>query len=202
MQQPPPHQHPPPVAPQTAYPYHSFEPKLNTRSMGQSAIGSERGISKPPSSSPWDLTSLYDSLGTPDYSGYLGGSGSTSGGGMGPTSVSANMQQNFDTTFNGGLPPQSHGQGDYLGGGGTPGIGLSPNITPSKSDYGDYLGNQMGTSGSMMHPGVPNASGKKMQGFLDPPPMGPGSMGLAGRGDPASVRRNMNQSWGKKWGDD
>ena len=159
--------------------------------MGQSAIGSERGISKPPSSSPWDLTSLYDSLGTPDYSGYLGGSGSTSGGGMGPTSVSANMQQNFDTTFNGGLPPQSHGQGDYLGGGGTPGIGLSPNITPSKSDYGDYLGNQMGTSGSMMHPGVPNASGKKMQGFLDPPPMGPGSMGLAGRGDPASVRRNM-----------
>ena len=27
MQQPPPHQHPPPVAPQTAYPYHSFEPK-------------------------------------------------------------------------------------------------------------------------------------------------------------------------------
>ena len=163
--------------------------------MGQSAIGSERGISsgisKPPSSSPWDLTSLYDSLGTPDYSGYLGGSGSTSGG-MGVTSGSGgNMQQNFDSTFNGGLPTQGHQQQDYLGGGGTPGIGLSPNITPSKSDYGDYLGNQMGTSGSMMHPGVANASGKKMQGFLDPPPMGPGSMGLAGRGDPASVRRNM-----------
>jgi len=87
---------------------------------------------------------------------------------MGPT---------FDSTYN-GLPPS---QQDYL----SPVIGMSPNVTPNKSDYGDY---------SMMPPGVGvgNSAGKnKMQGYLDPPPMGPGPVGMAGRGDPASVRRNM-----------
>jgi hypothetical protein len=45
----------------------------------------------------------------------------------------------------------------------------------------------------------PHQLAKKQMGYLDQQqPM----TGLAGRGDPASVRRNMNQSWGKKWGDE
>jgi len=76
-----------------------------------------------------------------------------------------------------------------------PVMGMTPNVTPSKSDYGDYSV----ASGLPMMSAPPGSSsaGKKM-GYLDQQAM----TGLAGRGDPASVRRNMNQSWGKKWGDE
>jgi len=71
---------------------------------------------------------------------------------------------------------------------------------PAKSDYGDYSNvapglPMMSTAPPM--PGGSSSAGKKM-GYLDQQPM----TGLAGRGDPASVRRNMNQSWGKKWGEE
>ena len=138
-------------------------------------IGSER-VSKP-SNSPWDITTLYDSLGSSDnLGGYLTGSGTLG--------TSGTMPQTFDPPFN-GLPTQP--QQDYL----SP-LTMSPNVTPSKNDYGDYLtGTGNTASGAMMPPGSGNTPGKKMQGFLDPPPMGPGPLGMAGRGDPASVRRNM-----------
>lgn len=178
---PPPQQQPPqitqPPPPQQQAPYHYYnEPKLSR------PIGSER-LSKP-SNSPWDLSGLYDSLGTADLTGYLSGTGGNGSGGGVTSGGSSGMPPTFDSTYN-GLPPQQ----DYL----SPVIGMSPNVTPNKSDYGDY---------SMMPPGGGNSAGKKMQGYLDPPPMGPGPVGMAGRGDPASVRRNMNQSWGKKWGDE
>merc|ERR1719283_5076 len=69
-----------------------------------------------------------------------------------------------------------------LGPGQTPaqqGFGLSPSMTPSKVDYSDW---GTGSTGSGSAP----ASAQK-----------PG----ANAGDPAQVRRNMNQMWPKEWGD-
>merc|ERR1712086_1078652 len=80
-----------------------------------------------------------------------------------------------------------------------PSYGDDPPSYPSKSDYGDYSVASGLPMMSTAPPGVTSSAGKKQMGYLDQQqPM----TGLAGRGDPASVRRNMNQSWGKKWGDE
>ena len=142
---------------------------------------------KPPSNSPWDLSTLYDTIGSSnnDFGGFLGSS--------------QTLQQTLDA-FNGFSsqtsqppppPPQQQQQpppvggppnADYMSNLTSPVMGMTPNVTPSKSDYGDYLPNMMSAGNN------PGSSGKKM-GYLDQQPMG-----LAGRGDPASVRRNI-VSW-------
>merc|ERR1719219_600294 len=71
--------------------------------------------------------------------------------------------------------------GDYGSGGGSPAVGMSPNVTPNKDatgvGYGDYLAMQQQSGGKKVHPG-----------------------GMGGYGDPASIRKNMNQTmWPKKW---
>lgn len=76
----------------------------------------------------------------------------------------------------GALDPGSIG-GQTPGGSG---FGLSPSVTPSKVDYSDW--GTGSTSGS--NP----ASGQKIGGDHF-------------RGDPAAVRRNMNQMWPKEWQD-
>merc|ERR1712165_204918 len=63
---------------QAPYGHYYNEPKLSR------PIGSER-LSKP-SNSPWDLSGLYDSLGTADLTGYLSGTGPSGGGVGGVTS--------------------------------------------------------------------------------------------------------------------
>merc|ERR1719245_2468974 len=73
--------------------------------------------------------------------------------------------------------------GDYGSGGGSPAVGMSPNVTPNKDaagvGYGDYLAMQQQSGGKKVHPG-----------------------GMGGYGDPASIRKNMNQTmWPKKWED-
>jgi len=85
-----------------------------------------------------------------------------------------------DLQFNGGhlgsgvLDPGSLG-------GQTPssGFGLSPSLTPSKVDYSDW--GTGSTSGS-----APGSANKN-------------TIGDPYRGDPAQVRRNMNQMWPKDW---
>jgi len=85
-----------------------------------------------------------------------------------------------DLQFNGGhlgsgvLDPGSLG-------GQTPssGFGLSPSLTPSKVDYSDW--GTGSTSGS-----APGSANKN-------------AIGDPYRGDPAQVRRNMNQMWPKDW---
>ena len=147
---------------------------------------------KPPSNSPWDLSTLYDTIGSSnnDFGGFLGSS--------------QTLQQTLDA-FNGFSsqtqppgpppppqqqqpPPGGPGNPDYMSNLTSPVMGMTPNVTPSKSDYGDYLStSSVASSGlpTMMNAGNPGSSGKKM-GYLDQQPMG-----LAGRGDPASVRRNI-----------
>jgi len=200
---PPPHAPPPVQQPQQqqqqGFNYFN-EPKFNAAGLNSSRpIGSERSrlepMMKPPSNSPWDLSTLYDTIGSSnnDFGGFLGSS--------------QTLQQTLDA-FNGFSsqtsqppppPPQQQQQpppvggppnADYMSNLTSPVMGMTPNVTPSKSDYGDYLPNMMSAGNN------PGSSGKKM-GYLDQQPMG-----LAGRGDPASVRRNINQSWNKKWGDD
>merc|ERR1712166_885310 len=94
--------------------------------------------------------------------------------------------------------PTPQQQQDYM----SPVMGMTPQVTPSKSDYGSHGDYSVASGLPMMStapPGVTSSAGKKQMGYLDQQqPM----TGLAGRGDPASVRRNMNQSWGKKWGDE
>ena len=134
---------------------------------------------KPPSNSPWDLSTLYDTIGSSnnDFGGFLGSS--------------QTLQQTLDA-FNGFSsqtqppPPQQQPppvggppNADYMSNLTSPAMGMTPNVTPSKSDYGDYLPNMMSAGNN------PGSSGKKM-GYLDQQPLG-----LAGRGDPASVRRNI-----------
>jgi len=210
-QQPPPPQPqqvpPVPSAPNFNY-FNDGPPKFNsTGGMNSRPIGSERSrlepMIKPPSNSPWDLSTLYDTIGgsasastNNDFGGFLGSS--------------QTLQQTLDA-FNGfssqgqGQSSGGHGSGqaDYLSNLTSPVMGMTPNVTPSKSDYGDYLNTSASVSmTSMTASGLPNminpggSAGKKM-GYLDQQPLG-----LAGRGDPASVRRNINQSWNKKWGDD
>ena len=79
------------------------------------------------------------------------------------------------------MPPV---QQDYMSNLTSPVMGMTPNVTPSKSDYGDYSVASTGLPAMMAAPGSSSA-GKKL-GYLDQQPMG-----MAGRGDPASVRRNI-----------
>eukprot|EP00092_Neocalanus_flemingeri_P106095 GFUD01136081.1.p1 GENE.GFUD01136081.1~~GFUD01136081.1.p1 ORF type:complete len:2869 (+),score=812.68 GFUD01136081.1:304-8910(+) len=87
-----------------------------------------------------------------------------------------------DLQFNGG---HLGGVGGVLDpgslGGQTPssGFGLSPALTPSKIDYSDW--GTGSTSGS-----APGSANKN-------------NIGDPYRGDPAQVRRNMNQMWPKEW---
>ena len=68
--------------------------------------------------------------------------------------------------------------GDYGSGGGSPAVGMSPNVTPNKDatgvGYGDYLAMQQQSGGKKVHPG-----------------------GMGGYGDPASIRKNMASNFTK-----
>ena len=93
---------------------------------------------KPPSNSPWDLSTLYDTIGSSnnDFGGFLGSS--------------QTLQQTLDA-FNGFSsqtqppPPQQQPppvggppNADYMSNLTSPAMGMTPNVTLSKSDYGDY----------------------------------------------------------------
>merc|ERR1719225_1428746 len=176
--------------------FNYFEPKFNS----SRPIGSERSrleplLKQPPTNNPWDMSGLYDTLGTAsaavnnDFGGFLGGLDAFNGfaNPQQPPPPVATVLANTQI-----VPPNHQPQPqDYMG---TPVMGMTPNVTPSKSDYGDY---SVASGLPMMSTAPPGSSsaGKKM-GYLDQQAM----TGLAGRGDPASVRRNMNQSWGKKVG--
>jgi len=188
------------------------QPKFNS-GFNSKPIGSERSRLEPllkqplPSNNPWDMSGLYDTLGTAsvvnnDFGGFLGGLDAFNGfanppqqpqtgvpQGPVPQAVLANTQVPAPT------PQQQQQQQDYM----SPVMGMTPQVTPSGSDYGDYSVASGLPMMSTAPPGVTSSAGKKQMGYLDQQqPM----TGLAGRGDPASVRRNMNQSWGKKWGDE
>ena len=192
---------PPPQGPPAGQTFNYFnEPKFNS----SRPIGSERSrlesIIQKPSNSPWDLSGLYDNLGTAPITGGLNNDlgGFLSGG--------TTLQQTLDA-FNGfasqpqaqGPPPPSHQQQaappppvpaqqqqDFMSNLTSPVMGMTPNVTPSKSDFGDY---SVASGLPMMNaPPGSSSTGKKM-GYLDQPPLG-----MAGRGDPASVRRNMVSS--------
>jgi len=93
-----------------------------------------------------------------------------------------------DLQFNGGpgghaLDPASLGGQTPGGTGANSGFGLSPALTPNKVEtYGEW--GTGSTSGSA--PGSANKNNLAGDPF---------------RGDPAAVRRNMNQMWPKEWGD-
>ena len=149
-------------------------------------------LKQPPPNNPWDLTGLYDTLGTAsavnnDFGGFLGGLDAFNGF-ANPQSVQS-VQQNVPPSVatvlaNTGQVPPTPQQDPYM----TPVMGMTPNVTPSKSDYGDYSNVAPGLPMmSTAPPGAGSSSAGKKMGYLDQQPM----TGLAGRGDPTSVRRNM-----------
>jgi len=86
-----------------------------------------------------------------------------------------------------------------LGPGQTPaqqGFGLSPSMTPSKVDYSDW---GTGSTGSGSAPASAQKPGANAGAPGPPHTQEPRQDPF--RGDPAQVRRNMNQMWPKEWGD-
>jgi len=134
----------------------------------------------------WDLPPSYsDNLSTNLAS-------NDSGFSLLPQSLSGQtLQSALDNLSKGGGFNDLQFNGGHLGGGGvldpgslggqTPssGFGLSPALTPSKVDYSDW--GTGSTSGS-----APGSANKN-------------NIGDPYRGDPAQVRRNMNQMWPKEW---
>ena len=185
----------------------SSEPKFNS----SRPIGSERSRLDPikPSNNPWDLSGLYDTLGGVNPVNSINPAVSVnnefafSGSYHGHHAPTLEAFNGFNTNAPPPMhhhhqqPPHHHQDYHHR----SPVIGMTPNVTPSKvnSDYGDYASASLATASAlppMMPPGVgmpnaglpPGSAGKKM-GYLDQPPLG-----LAGRGDPASVRRNIVSS--------
>ena len=175
------------------------QPKFNS-GFNSKPIGSERSRLEPllkqplPSNNPWDMSGLYDTLGTAsvvnnDFGGFLGGLDAFNGFANPPQQPQTGVPQGpvpQSVLANTQVPAPTPGQQqqDYM----SPVMGMTPQVTPSKSDYGDYSVAPGLPMMSTAPPGVTSSAGKKQMGYLDQQqPM----TGLAGRGDPASVRRNM-----------
>ena len=113
--------------------------------------------------SPWDGGALYG-----DSSAVAPPPGNDLVNGFGSAGFASLAGHTLDNLIN----------GDYGSAGGSPAVGMSPNVTPSKEagggggagGYGDYLAMQQQSGGKKIHP-VPG--------------------GMAGYGDPTSVRKNM-----------
>ena len=97
------------------------------------------------------------------------------GGGGGGGGDSSNAPDLTNGLSGGGFPPSLSGQtldqlinGDYASSAGSPAIGMSPNVTPSKDGYADYMAMQ-----------APGSGGKKLHG------------GPMGYGDTSTARKNL-----------
>jgi hypothetical protein len=151
------------------------QPKFNS-GFNSKPIGSERSRLEPllkqplPSNNPWDMSGLYDTLGTAsvvnnDFGGFLGGLDAFNGFANPPQQPQTGVPQGpvpQTVLANTQVPaPTPQQQQDYM----SPVMGMTPQVTPSKSDYGDYSVAPGLPMMSTAPPGVTSSAGKKTNGL-------------------------------------